>query len=87
MKRWFLTVDWCGKGHRGVFCDRNGNAFGKDSQHTEDEMGEILGPFDLVLAPQSLELTDEEAAQYTCWRPLAEYTHQYGVAHKPIEAK
>ena len=84
MKRWFLTVDWCNKGNRGIFCNlSNGNAFSKeDSPHTEDEMWEILGDFDLVLSPKSLEFSEEEVAEYTKAYPLGEYSNQYGFAVK-----
>ena len=46
MKRWFLTVDWCNQGKRGIFCNlANGNAFSKDdAPHTEDEVWEINNP-------------------------------------------
>lgn len=82
MKRWFLTVDWCNKGNRGIFCDIKGNSFGKDTQHTEDEMWEILGAFDLILNPQSIELDEEGLKEYRRYRPLAEYSHQYGICSK-----
>jgi len=80
--RYFLTVDWCSKGNRGVFCDGEGNCFSKPEAHTKDEIWEILGPFDLVLSPQSELLTEEELRQYHRWVPLAEYSNQYGIALK-----
>ncbi len=82
MKRWFLTVDWCSKGNRGIFCNANGNSFSKERQHTEDEMWEILDAFSLILAPQSVELTEAEVKTYNQYHPLAEYSHQYGIACK-----
>lgn len=82
MKRWFLTVDWCNKGKRGIFSDIEGNAFSKDEQHTEDEMWEILGAFDIILNPQSIELSEEELKKYRRFSPLAEYSNQYGVVCK-----
>ncbi|MDP2364476.1 MAG: hypothetical protein Q8M94_12005 [Ignavibacteria bacterium] len=82
MKRWFLTVDWCSKGNRGIFCSATGNSFSKETQHSEDEMCDILGAFEMVLAPQSLELSEEELKEYHRFIPLAEYTHHYGIATK-----
>ena len=84
MGRYFLTVDWCSKGRRGVFCDSRGNPFGKDVEHTEDEIDEILGSFSLILSPQSSLLAEEELAQYSRWVPLAEYSNFYGVALKSV---
>jgi len=81
-KRWFLTVDWCNKGKRGIFCNDNGESFGKDSQHSEDEMYNILGCFDLILNPQSIEFTEDELKLYNKWYPLAEYSNKYGIAIK-----
>jgi len=86
MRRWFLTVDWCSKGHRGIFCNTKGGSFGKDTQHTEDEMEEILGPFALILNPQSIELDEAGLKEYHRFIPLAEYSHQYGIACK-VEVK
>ena len=84
MKRWFLTVDRCSQGERGVFCDTNGNSFGKESQHTEDEMWGILDAFYMVLSPQSIELDENELKEYHLFRPLAEYSNQYGYACKDV---
>ncbi len=82
MKRWFLTVDWCNKNNRGIFCNANGNSFSKDTQHTEDEMWGILGAFAMILNPQSIELSEDELKEYHKFYPLAEYSNQYGIACK-----
>lgn len=82
MKRWFLTVDWCGRGERGIFSNINGNAFSKEAQHTEDEMWEILDAFAMILNPESIELSEDELKEYNRFYPLAEYSNQYGVALK-----
>lgn len=82
MKRWFLTVDWCRKGKRGIFTNINGNAFSKETQHTEDEMWDILDAFAMILNPQSLELNEGELKEYHRFYPLAEYSNQYGVVRK-----
>ena len=82
MKRWFLTVDWCGKGNRGIFCSASGNSFSKETQHSEDEMWEILGAFSLILNPQSVELSEAELKEYHRYYPLAEYSRQYGIVRK-----
>lgn len=82
MKRWFLTVDWCDKGKRGIFANINGNAFSKETRHTKDEMWEILDAFSMILNPQSVELDEEELKQYHRFYPLAEYSNQYGIVRK-----
>jgi len=82
VKRYFLTVDWCGKGKRGIFSDSKGNAFGKDTEHTAAEMLKILDCFSLILSPQSLPFSEEEIGEYTKWYPLAEYSNQYGYVLK-----
>ncbi len=81
-KRWFLTVDWCNKGNRGIFCNDNGESFGKGAEHTEEEMWQILGTFAMILNPQSIELTKEQLKEYCRFIPLAEYSDKYGVACK-----
>ena len=81
--RYFLTVDWCGKGNRGIFCDQDGQAFSKDEEpHTPDEMWKILGMFEMVLAPESTALTEKEVAEHQWWFPLKEYSSVYGYATK-----
>ena len=81
--RYFLTVDRCNSGQRGIFCDKDGNAFPRDKEpHTEDEMWDILGVFHMILAPISVSFTEEELKEFNRFRPLAEYSHQYGIAIK-----
>lgn len=81
--KYILTVDWCSKGNRGIFAGRDGNCFWRDDRpHTADEMFEILGVFDLILAPESTLFTEEEMKQYHKFIPLAEYTNQYGIVVK-----
>ncbi len=86
MKRWFLTVDWCNKGNRGIFCNKDGGSFGKETQHTEDEMWEILDAFAMILNPQSIELSEDDLKEYRRFYPLAEYSNQYGIACKVVTA-
>lgn len=77
----FVTVEWCSDEHRGIFCSRDGTCLRKDGEpHTQEEMDNCLGPFTLILNPKSEPLTEEEIAQYTHFRPLAEYKNQYGIA-------
>jgi hypothetical protein len=81
--KYFLTVDWCGKGQRGVFCAANGGSFIKDGEpHTEDEMWAILGAFDMILHPQSLPISEAELKEYHLFYPLAEYSNMFGIACK-----
>lgn len=85
-QRYFLMVDWCSKGRRGVFCDSRGHAFAKDdAPHTWEEQFDILDVFYMVLAPESLLLTESQLREYTQWIPLEEYSSQYGVAHKAAD--
>ncbi len=80
-KSYFLTVERCNDGCRGVFCNKHGSSFRQeDRPHTQDEMYDVLGVFSIVLAPESLPLTEEELSKFTYFRPLAEYTNEYGVA-------
>ena len=83
MERYFLMVDWCSKGNRGVFCSAAGKAFAKNgSPHTEDEIWEILGAFAMVLAPRSLLLSEDELKTYHRFVSLGEFSDAYGVALK-----
>jgi len=83
MTKYFLTVDWCNQGHRGIFCDLEGNGFWKEfSEYTSYEMQEILGPFAIILSPKSEPFTEEQIKEYKYFRPLAEYKNQFGIAVK-----
>lgn len=81
-KKYFVTVDWCNKGNRGIFCNRDGTAYFKETEHTQDDFWDILDCFSLILNPQSIAFTEEEVKQYTQWKPLGEFSNQYGVALK-----
>jgi len=82
--KYFLTVSWCNKRPRGIFCSKTGQGFSRDDRpHTEKEMQEILGPFWLILSPESLPFTENDFAEDLSWYPLAEYTNQYGYAVLP----
>lgn len=82
MKRWFLTVDWCNQGKRGIFARRDGSSFSQGKKHTEDEMWNILDAFSMILDPKSVELSEDELKEYHRFTPLAEYSHQYGIVRK-----
>lgn len=78
---YFLTVKWCGKGGRGIFCDTGGRAFRKDGEpHTYEEMWDILDVFYMILSPESRPFAEEEVAEFTYFRPLEEYRGEYGIA-------
>tara|TARA_Y100000310_G_scaffold309474_1_gene353600 strand:+ start:1409 stop:1669 length:261 start_codon:yes stop_codon:yes gene_type:complete len=79
---YFITVQWCGKGRRGIFTDRQGSGYWKETPHTEEEMIALLGHFHLILSPESTLLTQEDLTEYIRWLPLAEYQHQFGIAVK-----
>lgn len=80
--RYFITVEWCKDGKRGVFCDAKGRPFSKETEHSTEEMNEILGAFEIILSPKSEPFTQEELKEFNQFRPLAEYTNQYGIAFK-----
>ena len=80
--RYFVTVQWCQKGPRGIFCNSRGQTDSKDRPHTEAEMQEMLDVFWLILNPQSEPLAEDELAEYCCWTPLAEYSNVWGIAAK-----
>lgn len=84
---YFLTVDWCNKGARGVFCGKDGSSFRKERPHTEIEMLTILGPFWIILKPKSELFTYKELEEYTRWRSLDEYSGQYGIALKEVDSE
>ena len=79
--RHFLTVRWCNKGQRGIFCDNTGAPVAKDAApFTETEMRDELSVFTMILAPESREMTLEEVAKHKWWRPLAEFSNKFGIA-------
>lgn len=81
---WFLTVDWCNKGKRGLFTDSQGKGYWQTQPHTDDEMFGILGPFDLVLSPKSLPFISNDLEGIDIeWVSLAEYKHHFGIAIIP----
>lgn len=81
-ERYFITVDWCNKEIRGIFCNRKGETFSKEIPHSQEEIDEHLDVFSIILNGKSEKFTKEEAKQFNRWRPLAEYKNQYGIALK-----
>jgi len=80
---YFLTVDWCKKGSRGIFCNLEGHCFRKDDEpHTELEMQEILGSFWIILSSESRLISEQELSEYNQWVPLEEYSNQFGIAQR-----
>ncbi len=80
---WFLTVDWCRQGKRGLFTDSQGKGYWLTRPHTEDEMFALLGVFDLILSPTSLPFTIENLRVIDLWESLSEYKHHFGIAILP----
>lgn len=80
--KFFVTVDWCDTGKRGIFCSSTGEGFVKETEHTVEEMQEIVGSFFIILNPKSELFTKEELKKYNRWRPLAEYRNHYGISIK-----
>ena len=87
MKRYFLTVDWCNQGKRGIFASIKGDAFSQEEPFDEDRIWEILDCFSLVLNPESIELSEEELKAYTKWYPLGEFSNQYGYVLKKSQSQ
>lgn len=80
-----LTVRWCSTGQRGIFCDAEGHPASKDdAPWLAEDWEKTLGPFWLILNPQSREYTEAEIATFTRFRALAEYSYEYGIAIKPV---
>ncbi len=61
-------------------CNYRDKVLSWTAANTEEEMYDILGIFSIVLTPESLPLTEEELSKFTYFRPLAEYTNEYGIA-------
>lgn len=84
--KYFLTVERCSDGQRGIFCDKSGNPFSKDATpHSTEEMHKILDAFWIVLGPLSLPFSEDDVGQHTMFKPLAEYSNEYGIALREIE--
>jgi hypothetical protein len=79
-KRYFITVDRCNTGKRGLLCNRDGESFSKETPHTEEEMNKYLGAFFIILNPKSEPFTETELRKFNKWKPLAEYQNHYGIA-------
>jgi hypothetical protein len=79
MTRYFITVEWCNNGTRGLFCSKDGKAFFLDRPFTLAEKQEILGVFLLILSPESEPFTEKEIAEFDHFIPLAEYKNEYGI--------
>lgn len=85
---YFMTVEWCSNGYRGIFCSHDGKPLRKDGEpHTHEEMDEALGPFALILGAKSEPFTEQQLAEYTSFYPLAEYRNRYGIALKPEQVE
>lgn len=82
--KYFITVDRCNQGKRGIFCGRDGIGFSKETSHTTEEMNAILDLFFIVLNPKSEPFTEDELKKFTKWIPLAEYKKEYGIAIKEV---
>ena len=80
-------VDWCNQGKRGIFCDPRGTGYSRDKPFTSEEMIDVLGCFYIILNPQNQELSEEEVRQYNYFKPLAEYSNQYGIAFIKEDSK
>ena len=79
---WYLTVERCNSGKRGVFAQSDGTVISDETQHTQEKMMEFLCGFGIILNPKSIELTDEEIKEYNTFYPLPEFNEHYGIVLK-----
>ena len=79
-------MEYCNHGRRGIFCSAKGIPLSSDTPLTTDEMNTNLGPFSLILSPQSLELLDHQLQEYSSFVPLAEYSNAYGIVYKTSDS-
>jgi len=80
--KYFLTVQWCKSGPRGVLCDRDGIGYWRRRRpHTEEEMNKKLGHFWVILDPKSEPYTFDMFKKLNKWKPLAEYRNEIGIAY------
>jgi len=79
---WYLTVERCNSGKRGIFASYQWVVYSDDTQHTNEQMQNFLGEFALILNPKSIEFTDEQLKEYNTFYPLAEYNQHYGIVCK-----
>ena len=79
---WYLTVERCNSGKRGVFAQSDGTVISDETQHTQEQMQNFLGGFGIILNPQSIEITDDELREYKNFYPLAEFNEHYGIVLK-----
>ena len=83
--KYFLTVQRCSRGPRGILCDNHAAGYWKESQHTFEEMVELLGAFTIIFDPKSELFTEKDLKKTRTWHPLAEFKHQLGIAYVPEE--
>lgn len=91
-KYYVLTVDRCHDGKRGILVSINGekktmNPVWKEEPYTEEEITEFLGPFEMILSPIVIKMTQAEVVKHNSVVPLEEYQNQYGIATIPEEVK
>jgi len=79
MKKYYITVERCNDGERGILCDSEGKGYCKSTQHTDEEMNKMLGHFWMVLDPKSECFTKEDFMKIKRWKSLGEYNHQLGI--------
>lgn len=82
-KKWYITVERNNSGIRGIFTDFHGVGFWRteeEGQHTDDQMGEAVGLFWIVLDPKSVLISADELRNYNRFIPLGEFKGVYGIA-------
>ena len=76
---WFLTVDWCKQGKRGLFISSRGKGIWEEHEQKQEEIFDAMDMFYLILAPESLPFVESEIVGLTGeWFPLEEYRNHWG---------
>ena len=70
-------------GVRGIFIEMaTCSCTWKKEPFTDDEMHRYLGPFALILKPQSMTITHADMADYLYSEALAEYQKVFGISYR-----
>lgn len=81
-----ISLEYCNDGNRGIFASRSEGAIAvmakKDLPFTESEIAEMIGVFSIILDPKPEVIEESKLSEFTKWKPLAEFSHGYGILTK-----